>query len=218
MLHFVCDFLGAASAMFVQSFKESIIKTATENKKDVKLITADNIRQCVQENGNEYDFVKDIIDEFIIPNDEDKEAEGINSNSDGKIKKKAKRKTKSNNIRSSNSQNIPNYSLLYKCKRNKDTSINGAKENEGIDQTKNHDDNEKISPKRKKKQTLSSPAIKTTKSGNMNTATKKKMKLTNDYNLESYLNSSDLERGNELNHQRVKLNDDEIFEDDEDYD
>lgn len=168
-----------SSTIFIQSLKDSIVKSARKKDRDVNLITGEHIQQCFAEKGNDdLDFIKDIVYEYTAcPFEKEKDDDD------------------ERNISKKRNAVVPNYSKIYKQKV---TTGRVADDKQGH-QTK-------IKKNRKDAISTSSQSV------------AKKGKLTNDRDLEQYLDSTDLERYNETNLIRGKLKSDEIIEDDEDYD
>ena len=174
--------IGASSALFLKKFSESIIATARRNDdpknnshggdastSTVRIITAEHIKQCIKERGNEYDFLKDVVFDGSDDDDQDQDEE--------KKKKKTatKRKKKSS---------VPNYSLLQHQKGGSTVDTSAAIQSEENDLV--------ISGNNKNGEGKRASIIsKTAKKQN------KKIKLTNDdIGLNNYLKSTNLETCN----------------------
>ena len=59
---------GASSALFIQSFTETVIKNVQRKSggENINVITAEHIRQCLAETGKDFDFVQDIFDSGFV--------------------------------------------------------------------------------------------------------------------------------------------------------
>ncbi len=204
---------GASSALFIESFANSIISIAKENRcnndvddiatEDTKnttkttLITAEHILQCISNNGqngscSDYDFIRDTVSS-IVTNE-------ANSSKQTKITKKGESGDRSNKATKNKAGvklivQVPNYLQLQKDKCSSDTAS--------------------ASKRRKRKTSTNTNNNKNVKMKNT------QVPVSNDILLEQYLNCNELNKKQKNDSNDVSqrfYDDDEIVEDEEDYD